>query len=136
MLTPCLRQGALLATIWIAFLVWGSRLLGIYSGSWLGAWLGGTPAEARRKIWQGMITQVHASRPYSIISRTINGCTGVCSPYTLPPPNANLSGIFRIGGGLWNPKSAFCTCTLECCQNALSLTCIGSKEWHNSYGMS
>jgi len=52
-----LRLGALLATTWIAFLVWGSRLLGICAGSWMGAWLGGTPPDTRRKIWQGMVTQ-------------------------------------------------------------------------------
>ena len=57
----CCLQGALIATISIAFLVWMSRLLGIYTGSWLGSWMGGTPSEMRRKVWQGMITQV--SRP-------------------------------------------------------------------------
>lgn len=29
----------------------------VYCGSWLGAWLGGTPPEHRRRVWYGMITQ-------------------------------------------------------------------------------
>ena len=47
-----------MATIWVAVIVWAARLAAIYSGSWIGAWLGGTPADLRRRIWQGMITQV------------------------------------------------------------------------------
>ena len=51
-------QGALLSTVWVAAALFGVRILAIYSGSWLGAWLGGTPPEYRRKVWQGMLTQV------------------------------------------------------------------------------
>ena len=34
------------------------RVGAVYCGSWLGAWLGGTPPEHRRRVWYGMITQV------------------------------------------------------------------------------
>lgn len=47
-----------MATIGVAFCVWFARLAGICMGSWIGAWMGGTPVEYRRKVWQGMITQV------------------------------------------------------------------------------
>ena len=53
-----LVQGALLSTLWVAVMVWAARLIGIYSGSWLGGFLGGTPPEMRRRVWQGMVTQV------------------------------------------------------------------------------
>lgn len=53
-----LLQGPLVASIGVAVMVWGARLIGIYSGSWIGAWLGGAPSDIRRRVWQGMITQV------------------------------------------------------------------------------
>ena len=37
--------------------MWAARLAAVYCGSWLGAWLGGTPPEHRRRVWYGMITQ-------------------------------------------------------------------------------
>lgn len=51
------RQGALARTLGAAALVWAVRIGAIYVGSWLGAWLGGTPPEHRRKVWYGMVTQ-------------------------------------------------------------------------------
>lgn len=49
----------MVATLWVAVLVWVARMAAIYGGSWLGAWLGGTPSEHRLRVWQGMVTQVH-----------------------------------------------------------------------------
>lgn len=54
----CLWQGRVVATLWVAVGVYTVRLLAVYLGSWMGAWMGGTPTEHRRKVWQGMITQV------------------------------------------------------------------------------
>lgn len=48
----------MVATLWVAVAVYVVRLLAVYLGSWMGAWMGGTPTEHRRKVWQGMITQV------------------------------------------------------------------------------
>ena len=48
----------MVATLWVALIVWLVRVAAIYGGSWLGSWLGGTPPEFRLRIWQGMITQV------------------------------------------------------------------------------
>ena len=48
----------MVATLWVAVGVYAVRLAAVYFGSWLGAWMGGTPTEHRRKVWQGMITQV------------------------------------------------------------------------------
>ena len=53
-------QDALMATIWVGVIVWVVRLAAVYCGSWIGAWLGGTPPDLRRKVWQGMITQVRS----------------------------------------------------------------------------
>ena len=50
-------QGSLASTLGAAALVWAVRLAAVYCGSWLGAWLGGTPPEHRRRVWYGMITQ-------------------------------------------------------------------------------
>ncbi len=44
--------------MWAAVGVWAVRMVAIYCGAWLGAFFGGTPTEYRRKVWQGMITQV------------------------------------------------------------------------------
>ena len=56
-------QGRVVATLWVALILWLVRVAAIYGGSWLGSWLGGTPPEYRLRIWQGMITQVqHADR--------------------------------------------------------------------------
>lgn len=51
-------QKPLVVTLWAAAIVFVVRLAAIFMGSWLGAFIGGTPAEHRRKIWQGMVTQV------------------------------------------------------------------------------
>lgn len=51
----------MVATLWVAVAVYAVRLLAVYLGSRLGAWVGGTPTEHRRKVWQGMITQVRLS---------------------------------------------------------------------------
>ena len=37
------------------------RLAAIFLGSWLGAYMGGSTVEHRRRIWQGMITQVRVT---------------------------------------------------------------------------
>lgn len=55
----CAWQGRVVATLWVAVGVYTVRLLAVYLGSWTGAWMGGTPTEHRRKVWQGMITQVY-----------------------------------------------------------------------------
>ncbi|BDA45644.1 hypothetical protein COCOBI_07-4310 [Coccomyxa sp. Obi] len=52
-----LLLGRVVATLWVAVGVYTVRLLAIYLGSWVGAWMGETPTEHRRKVWQGMITQ-------------------------------------------------------------------------------
>ncbi|EIE22773.1 hypothetical protein COCSUDRAFT_42394 [Coccomyxa subellipsoidea C-169] len=52
-----LLLGRVVATLWVAVAVYAVRLLAVYLGSRLGAWVGGTPTEHRRKVWQGMITQ-------------------------------------------------------------------------------
>ena len=51
-------QGSLASTLGAAAVVWAVRVGAVYCGSWLGAWLGGTPPEHRRRVWYGMITQV------------------------------------------------------------------------------
>ena len=51
-------QAPLLGTLWAAMIIWAVRLVAIWLGSWLGAYLGGSSVEHRRRIWQGMITQV------------------------------------------------------------------------------
>ncbi len=58
----CVSQGRVVATLWVAVGVYTVRLLAVYLGSWMGAWMGGTPTEHRRKVWQGMITQVGVVR--------------------------------------------------------------------------
>ena len=50
-------QAALVPTVGAAAVVWGVRLCAIYCGSFCGAWLGGTPPDLRRMVWQGMVTQ-------------------------------------------------------------------------------
>ncbi|KAK9842202.1 hypothetical protein WJX81_000261 [Elliptochloris bilobata] len=49
--------GSLVGTLGAAAVVWAMRVGAVYCGSWLGAWLGGTPPEHRRRVWYGMITQ-------------------------------------------------------------------------------
>ena len=44
--------------MWVAAILCLVRVGGIWGGCWLGCWLGGTPAEHRRQMWYGMITQV------------------------------------------------------------------------------
>ncbi len=51
-------QGRVVATLWAAVIVWAVRLGAVYLGSWAGARAAGTPPEHRRKVWQGMVTQV------------------------------------------------------------------------------
>jgi hypothetical protein len=58
-------QGALARTLGAAALVWAVRIGAIYVGSWLGAWLGGTPPEHRRKVWYGMVTQARDFPPHA-----------------------------------------------------------------------
>lgn len=53
-----LLQRPLLATLWAAAILFAVRVVAVFMGSWMGAFVGGTPPELRRKIWQGMITQV------------------------------------------------------------------------------
>ena len=54
----CCGQAPLLGTLWAAMIVWLVRLVAIFLGSWLGAYMGGSTVDHRRRIWQGMITQV------------------------------------------------------------------------------
>ena len=54
----CQLQAPLLGTLWAAIIIWLVRLAAIFLGSWLGAYMGGSTVEHRRRIWQGMITQV------------------------------------------------------------------------------
>ena len=57
-------QAPLLGTLWAAIIIWLVRLAAIFLGSWLGAYMGGSTVEHRRRIWQGMITQV---RPHTCL---------------------------------------------------------------------
>ena len=54
----CGCQAPLLGTLWAAMIVWLVRLVAIFLGSWLGAYMGGSTVDHRRRIWQGMVTQV------------------------------------------------------------------------------
>ncbi|KAK9793176.1 hypothetical protein WJX73_005312 [Symbiochloris irregularis] len=51
------RLKPLVATLWAGAVLFAVRLAAVFMGSWLGAFIGGTPSEHRSKIWQGMITQ-------------------------------------------------------------------------------
>ena len=51
-------QAPLLATLWAACVVWVVRLFAIFTGAWLGAFMGGSSVDHRRRMWQAMITQV------------------------------------------------------------------------------
>lgn len=51
-------QGSFVGSLWVAAILCLVRVGGIWGGCWLGCWLGGTPADHRRQMWYGMITQV------------------------------------------------------------------------------
>lgn len=51
-------QGSFVGSLWVAVILCLVRVGGIWGGCWLGCWLGGTPADHRRQMWYGMITQV------------------------------------------------------------------------------
>ena len=70
-------QGRVVATLWVALILWLVRVAAIYGGSWLGSWLGGTPPEYRLRIWQGMITQCSALTGIQVPLQTYLYCTAL-----------------------------------------------------------
>ena len=62
-----LWQGSFVGSLWVAAILCLVRTGGIWGGCWLGCWLGGAPAEHRRQMWYGMITQVRLSHANSCV---------------------------------------------------------------------